>query len=808
MTFDRLFSSRETLLERRQFIAGLVAWTAGIADSTWAEVGTGPLFGSCSDCPMQCLLERKMPTLVAFVDVQLHCLWCGCPNESAREVACEVLRFVSYLPRAAQEAVCLTLTSIDFHSFKYAKRWFRRLSIPERLQLLNQGEYPGGAKLKYPLVTWDNDFSFHTAVGSLALLVRLVTNSRMPARRLIGFRWSAQCMNPDNLVHMPAPPYPDLSATYDVCVIGSGAGGSVVAARAAEAGLSVLIVEEGEWISPDGLVQRTRDEHGREIVWPARDDEGLIHLFQGCGLNLAGRLSDPEVDQRSIEEYLSDEGVPGLTLYGKLRKSRPRQAINVLQARVVGGGPYINNAIHLEIEESVWERWPCRPPQASYADLRARMQQIKQDLGVNCEASRRFSGDRTRAFVDACGKAAVEADPLPVSILVPTSDEDCSRSCSVCGSDNIVDPFGQHIGGLHPFREGQPNSYFMRALAAGALIAYEMRAWRLDIRNNDGSEFHADGLVAEDRRGLTPHQHGPAVRIRARAYVLAAGAVASTVILSRTAGSPSLAIRGLGCNFTANVVTPVYAVFDKPICNGGNVPEPGIAQCFYVRRVPADGNGQEEPSLENWFHYPGSLAIALTGWFCEYASMMRRYDHISICGMVVPTKPRPENRIDHDGRVRLTIDQDEFELLLSGIRKIGRIYLAAATADNGVTLHLPTKGLLLDSCGHPVRIRDLSCLDWALQQIRCRGPEFLNLATAHPQGGNALGSVVDPLTFRVQDNCQRVVRNLYVADASVFPAGCDVNPQLTIHALATYAADSLIGELMKSSHDRQARYGY
>jgi choline dehydrogenase-like flavoprotein len=188
--------------------------------------------------------------------------------------------------------------------------------------------------------------------------------------------------------------------------------------------------------------------------------------------------------------------------------------------------------------------------------------------------------------------------------------------------------------------------------------------------------------------------------------------------------------------------------------------------------------------------------------------MMRRYDHISICGMVVPTKPRPENRIDHDGRVRLTIDQDEFELLLSGIRKIGRIYLAAATADNGVTLHLPTKGLLLDSCGHPVRIRDLSCLDWALQQIRCRGPEFLNLATAHPQGGNALGSVVDPLTFRVQDNCQRVVRNLYVADASVFPAGCDVNPQLTIHALATYAADSLIGELMKSSHDRQARYGY
>jgi choline dehydrogenase-like flavoprotein len=737
--------------------------------------------------------------LVAFVDAQLHSLWCGCPEESASDVACDVIRFVSYLPLAGQQAVGLTLKAIDFHSLKHAKRRFDRLSIRERMELLNQGEYHGHAELKCPLITWDDDFSFHTAVGSLALLVRLVTNSRVPARRLIGFRWSPQCMDPANLVHIPAPPYPDLSVTYDVCVIGSGAGGSVMAARAAEAGLSVLIVEEGEWISPDGLVQRIHDPSGHEIVWPARDDEGLIHLFQGCGVNLAGRLFDPEVDQRSIEQYLDDEGVRGLTLYGKLRKqSRPRQAINLLQARVVGGGPYINNAIHLEIEQAIWQRWPCRPPQASYEDLLARMQQIKENLGVNCAASHCFSGDRTRAFVDACSVAGVDVEPLPVSILAPASEGEAFRSCAVSGSDNIVDPFGRHIGGLHPFRPGQPNSYFMRALASGAVVAYETRAWRFDIQGTDGSEYHVNALLAEDRRGRMPQQPGAAVRIHARTFVLAAGAVASTVIVSHTAHANRLAIQGLGSNFTANVVTPVYAVFDQPVCKGGNVPEPGIAQCFFVRRATSE-DGQEEPSLENWFHYPGSLAIALTGWFCEYAAVMRRYDHISICGMVVPTKPRPENRVDCNGRVRLTIDQDEFELLLRGIRKIGMIYLAAATPDNGVSLHLPTKAVLLDSCCRPVCIRDLATLDWALQEIRCRGPEFLNLATAHPQGGNPLGSVVDPQTFRVQDDGQRPIQNLYVADASVFPSGCGVNPQLTVHALATYAADALIDTLMPAA---------
>jgi len=36
-----------------------------------------------------------------------------------------------------------------------------------------------------------------------------------------------------------------------------------------------------------------------------------------------------------------------------------------------------------------------------------------------------------------------------------------------------------------------------------------------------------------------------------------------------------------------------------------------------------------------------------------------------------------------------------------------------------------------------------------------------------------------------------VIENLTVADASVFPAGCEINPQLTIKALASLAASRL-----------------
>jgi choline dehydrogenase-like flavoprotein len=62
----------------------------------------------------------------------------------------------------------------------------------------------------------------------------------------------------------------------------------------------------------------------------------------------------------------------------------------------------------------------------------------------------------------------------------------------------------------------------------------------------------------------------------------------------------------------------------------------------------------------------------------------------------------------------------------------------------------------------------------------------LLLTTAHPQGGNAIGTVVDG-DFRVAG-----FRNLYLADASVFPSSVHVNPQLTVMGVAELAAGRIV----------------
>ena len=76
----------------------------------------------------------------------------------------------------------------------------------------------------------------------------------------------------------------------------------------------------------------------------------------------------------------------------------------------------------------------------------------------------------------------------------------------------------------------------------------------------------------------------------------------------------------------------------------------------------------------------------------------------------------------------------------------------------------------------------------ALEQLRQHVVESgdLLLTSAHPQGGNALGEVVD------EDFHVRGFKNLYLCDASVFPSSVHVNPQLTVMGMAQYAANRIL----------------
>jgi choline dehydrogenase-like flavoprotein len=81
----------------------------------------------------------------------------------------------------------------------------------------------------------------------------------------------------------------------------------------------------------------------------------------------------------------------------------------------------------------------------------------------------------------------------------------------------------------------------------------------------------------------------------------------------------------------------------------------------------------------------------------------------------------------------------------------------------------------------------------ALQELRLK-PTDIEMMAFHPQGTCRMGE--DPAQAVVDSyGRHHGTRNLLVADASLFPSSCKVNPQITIMALATRIAERMADEL-------------
>ncbi len=97
-----------------------------------------------------------------------------------------------------------------------------------------------------------------------------------------------------------------LTLQADLCVVGSGAGGSMVAMEAAQAGMKVVVLEAGPFLAPTDMSQREEDMFPK-LFWESggrTNTDRDIHIYQGRGiggstlhnLNLIKRIPDPILD--------------------------------------------------------------------------------------------------------------------------------------------------------------------------------------------------------------------------------------------------------------------------------------------------------------------------------------------------------------------------------------------------------------------------------------------------------------------------------------------------------------------------------
>jgi len=267
-------------------------------------------------------------------------------------------------------------------------------------------------------------------------------------------------------------------------------------------------------------------------------------------------------------------------------------------------------------------------------------------------------------------------------------------------------------------------------------------------------------------------ENGEFRRIRIRkALIAAAGAIASSRFLMRSELGGNGVGRGLSCNYAFPTLVQFREVVDA--FDGVQITMFAAPDSF-------------EAVFETTYNPPGAYSIATPLHFKHHSEMMRAYPLGVNFGALVGSDPCGSVARNRDLLFGRAIEWRQTEGDIGRIKKALATLVRIARASGAERIILPTHPALIIPLDDNFE-KALEGLDRVLNNSR-----YFNFATAHPQGGNMMADeshderVVD-LDFRVRE-CE----NLFVCDASIFPRGIRVNPQWTIMALASAAAERIV----------------
>ena len=426
---------------------------------------------------------------------------------------------------------------------------------------------------------------------------------------------------------------------------------------------------------------------------------------------------------------------------GALQLSRDFR-FQVLQGSCVGGSTVVNNAVCFDLPANVLDRW--NDPNGLDAGLDARRleeshERVRRLINVERQNHPNLNPGAL-PFIKGLTTMGLHMPPNQVGTVEANIND-----CYGCGQCNIGCRYGKKLSMLDTVLPDAQEKFGPDRLK----IFDGCEGWKL---SGKGEEVTSLRCRMKD---------GRLIDIEGKTFVVAAGAVSSSLILLRSGIGGDRAGEGL----SFNMGSPMTGVFDRKIDAYA-----GLQISHYILRQPSQGY-----IIETWFNPPVSQALTMPGWFDDHFANMLRYDRMSSAGILVPTESNASvRRTGIFGRdIAYAPTKNDLASLAEGLILAGEVFFAG-----GATSVMP----------HTHDFREWSDPSelTALRQI-VQTKSAITLGTGHPQGGNRLSrnaavGVVDP-DFRAYG-----YRNLFVCDASVFPSSIGVNPQMTVMALADYAA--------------------
>lgn len=455
------------------------------------------------------------------------------------------------------------------------------------------------------------------------------------------------------------------------------------------------------------------------------------------------RLRDEELNGREVEMadalYLDSGGF--LTSDG---------AMTLAVGQAYGGSTVVYTGTSLHAPARVIDGWGV--PGLDHGDVVRRSRKFAEENNVHTLPPGELN-DNNRLFVQGARAAGFAPEQFPVNV------KGC-RGSSLC---NLGCPNGAKQG-THKVQLPRAEAAGVEVVTRAGVLGVGDREIRVRVR-----EKPEGGL------GTGPEWDPGEYTVKADIVVLAGGVLGTPPLLLHSGFGSRLP--KLGDGFTCHPAFILVAEHPHPITNFVGHPK-----SFFVDRAQEDGF-----VLETCMYFPFVTAKNLTGFGPDHARFMDAFPRLQMILVLACDKAIPGNRVavGRSGNpvVHYTFTPTVKESLASATRVAARIFFAAGAERVHAPLAVPP---LLEK-GEQDRIDT---------RIRSRHflPGTVSVSAAHLMGGAGMGgSARDSVT----DSRGRVhgIPWLRVADASLFPDSLEINPYLTIMALADRVAEGVLEEL-------------
>ncbi|NKY85883.1 GMC family oxidoreductase [Nocardia veterana] len=442
-----------------------------------------------------------------------------------------------------------------------------------------------------------------------------------------------------------------------------------------------------------------------------------------------------------------------LALYAPGPPATSEGQITLVAGTCLGGGTVVNWSTALPTPDDVRAEWAgLGVPQFAEDEYTAALQAVTRRLGVND----RHSPLSARDSVLERGATALgwDIDTLPRNVGDAC---DAGVECGRC-------PYGCRVGA----KQSVTKTWLADAAAHGARLVVDADVRRIDVKHG-----RAEGVSATSSTGAP-------IEVRARAVVVAAGAVQTPALLRRS----GLANKNIGRYLRLHPAAAVFGVFDEPIRPW----EGGMQARISREHRDLDGNGYGVIYETGPIH-PG-MGVGFMNWrgAADYrANLLELHKSVAL-GVITRDRDHGSVRIDKDGEPVVSYRLSDYDRrhLHTGITGAAQI-LEAAGARRIYSGHQAGPSYRPGRSGSHAEFA-AACAAAGYEPGQC-AMGALHIMGSARMGGTPGMSAVDP------DGATWDVPNVVVADASCFPTASGVNPMVSIEAIAYMNATRLAARL-------------